>query len=274
MKNTFKATLLFFLSLFVISCNNDDDNSVIFEENINADRFTGIELGNSQFVLPQSNVDIHTEFDYAGTSKVTKILFDVTPFDVPVVRDGEVSWELSNHLVPVERYEGQLNPHIHYHVYFDEENKYEPSFKPAEGVYKFKITAEHEDGSKSIVTKDLHIIQKFKDMKVGDNNVAVLGTDKLQTIYQYVSGNNTVTEIKYQLWFKEWREGQNVEVGKWDNVEMILPKESYNGKKNPMIDYMYNLPEGIPTEGYWLNIYVTEGGESEAVKLSVPFEVK
>ncbi|WP_103072540.1 hypothetical protein [Aquimarina sediminis] len=273
MKNRFQVAILFFLSLFIISCDNDDD-AIIFDENINQVRFTGIELGNSQLVLPQSNVDIHTEFDYAGTSKVTKIFFDVIPFDVPNVREGETAWELTDHLVPVERYEGQLNPHIHYHVYFDEENKYDPSITPAEGVYKFKITVEHEDGSKSAITKELHIIQKFKNMKIGDNNVVALGTDKLPTSYEYLSGNNTVTEIKYQLWFEEWREGQNVEVGKWDNIEVILPENLYKGIKNPNIQYNFDLIKGSPAGGYWLNIYAKESGESEAVKLSIPFEVK
>lgn len=274
MKNTFKSAILFFVSLLIISCSDEDNIPETFDENINTERFKSMELGNSDFVLPQSNVDVHIEFDYEGTSKVSKIYFDVEAFDVPKVKTGELIWELKNHLVPVDSYEGQLNPHIHYHVYFDEENKYTPSFTPAEGVYKFKITVEHEDGTKSAITKKLHIIQKFKDLEIGDNNSIAFGKDELHTEFEYVSGNNTVTEIKYEFWFKEWREGQNVEVGKWDKVISVLPKELYEGVKNPHIHYHYDLIPGVPVGSYWLNIYAKESGESETVKLSIPIEIK
>lgn len=275
MKINFKTLVVAFLSLAIVSCSDEEivpKNT--FEENVNTERFTGIELGNSDFVLPQSNVDLHIEFDYAGTSKVTKIYLDAIAHAVPKVNSGEIAWELTQHLIPVERYQGQLNPHVHYHVYFDEENKYSPSFKPAEGIYKFKITVEHEDGSKSAITKELNIIQKFKHLEIGENRVVALGTDELHTDFEYVSGNNTVTEIKYELWFKEWREGQNVEVGKWDKVVTILPANLYEGIKNPDIHYHYDLIPGSPAGGYWLNIYVKESGQNEAVKLSVPFEIK
>lgn len=274
MKNTFNIVLLFLASFFIISCNDDDNLPETFDENINSERFKDLELGNSSFVLPQSNVDIHIEFDYSGTSKVTKIYFDAEPLRINTVKTGEVAWQLKNHIVPVDRYQGQLNPHIHYHVYFDEENKYNPSFKPAEGIYKFIITVEHEDGTKSRITKQLHIIQKFKNLEVGNNKVVALGKDELHTEFEYVSGVNTVTEIKYELWYKEWRQGQNVAVGKWDKIVSVLPKNLYEGVKNPDIHYHFDLIQGSPVGEYWLNIYVTESGESEAVKLSVPFEIK
>ncbi|WP_440120862.1 hypothetical protein [Tenacibaculum sp. Ill] len=274
MKNTFKTAILFFVSLLIISCSDEDNIQNTFEENINPERFKSIELGNSDFVLPQSNVDVHIQFDYEGTSKVSKIYFDVEAADVTNIKPGELIWELKNHLVPVDRYQGQLNPHIHYHVYFDEDNKYSPSFTPAEGVYNFKITVEHEDGTKSIITKKLHIIQKFKDLEIGDNNSIAFGKDELHTEFEYVSGNNTVTEIKYEFWFEEWREGQNVEVGKWDKVINVLPKELYEGVKNPHIHYHYDLIPGAPVGSYWLNIYAKESGESETVKLSIPIEIK
>ncbi len=273
MKNNFKTLILLFLSIVLVSCS-DDETPTTFDENINSERFTGLELGNSDFVLPQSNIDVHTEFDYQGTSKVTKIYFNVQPHNISTPQTGETAWELKDHLVPVDSYQGQLNPHIHYHVYFDEENRYQTAFRPAEGVYKFKITVEHEDGSRSAITKELHIIKKFKNMEIGENNIVAIGTDELHTEYQYISGNDTVTEIKYQLWFKEWREGQNVEVGKWDKVETILPANLYENVRNPEIHYHYDLLEGSPAGGYWLNIYVKENGESEAVKLSVPFRIQ
>ncbi|WP_422090285.1 hypothetical protein [Tenacibaculum ovolyticum] len=274
MKNIFKTATLLLATFFIISCSDNETLVKKFAENINPENFEGIELGNSDLILPQSNVDVHIEFDYSGTSKVTKIYFDVEALNVPKVNHGELIWDLRNHLVPVERYEGQLNPHIHYHVYFDEENRYTPSFKPAEGIYNFKITVEHEDGTKSIVTKQLNIIQKFKQLEVGENNSIVFGNDVLPTKFEYVSEPNIVTEITYELWFEEWRAGQNVAIGKWDKVIKIVPKELYEGVKNPQISYVLDLISGSPKGGYWLNIYVKEDGEKEKVKLSVPFEIK
>ncbi len=273
MKNTIKFLKVLVLTILVSSCSSDDDAVNTFGENVNSERFTGIELGNSDFVLPQTNVDVHVEFDYAGTSKVTKIVFDVMPNNVPNIKTGEVAWELKEHVVPVDKYEGQLNPHIHYHVYFDEDSKYEPTIKPAEGIYDFKITVQHEDGTTSKVTKQMHIIQKFMHLEVGHDQTTKFGTNELHTDFEYNSGNNAVKEIRYQLWFEEWRTGQNVEVGKWDNIITILPEALYKGIKNPDVHYDLQLPEGAPIGGYWLNIYAEEEGEKEAVKLSVPFKI-
>ncbi|WP_271406657.1 hypothetical protein [Tenacibaculum soleae] len=273
MKHTIKTAILFLATTFMVSCSDDDSIVKSFEENKNAERFTNIELGNSDFILPQSNVDVHIEFDYTGTSKVSKIYFDVEAHSTNAVNDGELIWDLRDHLVPVERYQGQLNPHIHYHVYFDEDSKYEPSFKAAEGVYNFKITVEHEDGTKSIVTKKLNIVQKFKHLEVGENNRVAYGEDELHTEFEYVSTPNKVTEIKYELWFEEWRTGQDVAVGEWDSVVTILPKELYENVINPDIHYHFDLIPESPKGGYWLNIYVQEDGEKEKVKLSIPFEI-
>lgn len=281
MKNTLlKMVVLLLPVLFIISCDNDDTPiKPSFDKNIHAERFKGLELGNSKFVLPQSNVDIHIEFDYKAKSKVTKIFFDVIPYKISKVKEGQVAWTLKKYLVPEERYKGELNPHIHYHVYFDEKSKHKPALRPAEGIYKFKITVEHEDGSKSAITKEMHIIQKFKNMKIGNNKTLAFGKTKLDTEFEYVSGSNTVKEIKYQVWFKEWRsgqkrEGKEVKIGGWNNVTTILPKELYFGKKNPKIKYTLDMLEGSPKGKYWLNIYSQENGESEAVKLSIPLEIK
>lgn len=273
MKHTIKTAILFLATTFMVSCSDDDSIVKTFEENKNAERFTNIELGNSDFILPQSNVDVHIEFDYTGTSKVSKIYFDVEAHSTNAVNDGELIWDLRDHLVPVERYQGQLNPHIHYHVYFDEDSKYEPSFKAAEGAYNFKITVEHEDGTKSIITKKLNIVQKFKHLEVGENNRVTYGKDELHTEFEYVSTPNKVTEIKYELWFEEWRTGQDVAVGDWDSVVTILPKELYENVINPDIHYHFDLIPESPKGGYWLNIYVQEDGEKEKVKLSIPFEI-
>ncbi|MCD8401073.1 hypothetical protein G1K57_01520 [Tenacibaculum finnmarkense] len=274
MKNTFKTLFLLVTSFFIISCNNEDPTPDSFEENINQERFKGLEIGNSDFILPQSNVDIHIEFDYLGTSKVTKIYFDVEDYNTSKANKGEVIWGLKNHVVPVKNYENQLNPHIHYHLYFDEENKQNPSFKAATGVYNFKITVEHEDGTKSVITKKLSILQKFKHLEIGENNTVNFGEDELHTEFEYISEPNTVTQIKYELWFKEWRANQKVAIGKWNSVVTILPKNLYEGIKNPHIHYHYDLLAESPKQEYWLNIYVQEKGEKEMVKLSVLFNIE
>ncbi|WP_233898236.1 hypothetical protein [Tenacibaculum piscium] len=276
MKNTLKTLFLLISTFFIISCNNEDPTPDSFEENINTERFKGLELGNASFIMPQSSPDVHVEFDYTGTSKVTKISFDVASHNVTKVNKDEIIWELKNHLVPVKNYENQLNPHIHYHLLFgfDEKDKENPLLKPATGVYNFKITIEHQDGTKSIITKKLSILQKFKDLEIGENNTVNFGEDEIHTEFEYISEPNTVTEIKYELWFKEWRTDQKVAIGKWNNVVTILPKNLYEGVKNPHIHYHYDLLPESSKQEYWLNIYVQEKGEKESVKLSVLFEIK
>jgi len=39
MKNTFKSAILFFVSLLIISCSDEDNIPEIFDENINTERF-------------------------------------------------------------------------------------------------------------------------------------------------------------------------------------------------------------------------------------------
>lgn len=276
MKMLNKSIIVLLLSLFIASCSKDDSPAVAnFDKNVNQNLFEGLEIGNSKFILPQSNVDIHVEFDYKGsTTNVTKILFDIIPFKVPNIKEGQVAWSLKNHLVPIKRYKGQRNPHIHYHVYFDENNKRNPKLKPAEGIYKFRITVEHEDGSKSFITKKFNITQIFKNLKIGDNNTIAYGSDKLVTEFQYNSGNNSVEEVSYQFWFKEWRKGKKVEVGKWTNIIEVLSKVLYEGAKNPIINYDFKLIPNLPKGDHWLNLLVKVKGEKEAVKLSIPIKVK
>lgn len=274
MKTILKPLFLLFISTLIVSCSDDEQPTPSFEENIHSERFKDMELGNSNFILPQSNIDVHTEFEYEGTSKVTKIYFNVQPSNVPSVGSGEVAWELKDHLVPTANYAGQLNPHIHYHVYFDETNKYQPKFKPAAGVYKFKITVMHEDGTKAVITKDLNIVKKFKELEVGKDQKVTFGSDELHIEFEYLSDPATVSDITLQLYFKEWRTGQSVAVGEWNSMTKVIPKNLYDGVKNPHIHYHMDLLKDSPKGNYWLNILVKETGSNSPVKLSVPFVIE
>lgn len=278
MKNTFKTIVVLFLSLFIASCSkNDDDETTIqpdpFEKNINEDRFSKMEIGSSQFIIPKSAPDTHIEFDYKGDSKVTKITLDVVPTDVKVVSNNEFKWTLTNHIVPAKHYEDQINPHIHYHIGYEELDT-NPNAKPAEGTYKFRIIVDHEDGSKSAITKMVKVMLKFNNLEVGEDSVVKLGDKKVHLEYEYISTPNTVSKIIHKLWFKEWREDQDVEIGKWNNIEVIIDKKEFEGIINPKIHTHFDLIKNSPAGKYWATVYVTETGNSEALKMSTPFEIK
>lgn len=273
MKSNFKfLAIITFLGIFLQACSSDDD-AIHLDADKNPERFENIEIGNAAFKVPQFNTDLHTQFDYMGSSKAKKIYFDISPISVEEPQTGEVKWQVSNHLIPEDYYAGQLNPHIHYHVYFDPENKNFPKVRPAEGIYSLKITVVEEDNSESSITKQFEIVKKFLGIEIGHDNEITLGSDELHTEFQYDSGSNTVSEIKYQLWFKEWREGQNVAIGSWDNLIIILPVNLYENQSTPQIHYHMAMNPDAPLGDYWLNIYVKESGENEAVKLSVPFSI-
>ncbi|MEE9362225.1 MAG: hypothetical protein V3U92_06475 [Cellulophaga sp.] len=273
MKSNFKflATLTF-LGIFLQSCNSDDD-TIDYDTDRNPERFENIEIGNADFKVPQFNTDLHTQFDYIGKRKVKKISFDISPISVEEPNTGEVKWQVTDYLLPEKYYLGKLNPHIHHHVYFDPENKNFPEVRPAQGIYSLKITVVEEDNSESYITKQFEIAKKFLGVEIGHDNEIKLGSDELHTEFQYDAGGNTVSEIKYQLWFEEWREGQNVAVGSWDNFVIVLPSNLYKNQSSPQIHYHMDMITDSPIGDYWLNIYVKETGESEAVKLSVPFSI-
>ncbi len=260
------------LGLFLYSCSSDDD-TIDPNADKNSERFENIEIGNTDFKVPQFNPDLHTEFDYTGNSKVTKITYDISPINVEEPNTGEAKWKVSNHLVPKDYYEGKLNPHIHYHVFFDPINKYLPKVRPAKGIYSLKITIVEEDNSESYITKQFEIVKKFSEVEIGTNNEMKLGSDALDIKFKYDAGNNTVSEVKYELWFEEWREGQNVAVGKWDNTIVVLPTNLYENQSIPNINFPLEINPDSPLGNYWLNIYVKESGENEAVKLSIPFRI-
>lgn len=275
--NIMKSNLKFlaivtFLGLFLHSCSNDDD-SIDINADINPERFENLEIGNTDFKVPQFNPDLHTEFDYTGKNKVKKIYYDINPVNVSDPNTGEVKWQISDYLIPEDYYVGQLNPHIHYHVLFDPTNETFPEVRPAKGMYSLKITIVEEDNSESYITKQFEIVKKFSEVEIGDNNHVEIGSDELDTAFKYDTGDNTVSEIKYELWFEEWREEQNVAVGDWDNQIVILPLNLYENQMNPQINYHLPINSDLPLGDYWLNIYVKETGENEAVKLSIPFSV-
>ncbi len=272
MKSNLKfLAIIAFLGLFLHSCSDDD--TIDPNADKNPERFENIEIGNSNFEAPQSGIDLHTEFDYTGASRVTQIYFDITPINVSEPNEGEAEWQVSSHLVPENYYEGQLNPHIHYHMFYDSENQNFPEVRPAKGIYSLKITVVEEDNSESYITKEFKVVKKFSGIKIGTNNQIVYGSDVLHTEFQFDAGNKTVSEIKYKLWFKEWRDGQNVAIGNWDNVVTVLPESLYENQSNPHINYQMALNPEFPVESYWLTIVVQELGENEAVKVTVPLSI-
>ncbi|PKV50375.1 hypothetical protein ATE84_2432 [Aquimarina sp. MAR_2010_214] len=274
MKSNLKfLAIIAFLGLFMHSCSSDDDNSIAYNADINPERFENIEIGNTNFKVPQFNPDLHTEFEYTGKSKVKKIYYDINPVNVSEPGVGEAKWQVSDHLIPEKHYAGQLNPHIHYHVFFDPVNENFPKIRPAKGIYSLKIRIVEEDNSESLITKEFEIVKKFTGVKIGNDNHIKIGSDELDIEFQYDAESNTVSEIKYQMWFEEWREGQNVPIGDWDNVVIVLPENLYKNQNKPHVKHNMPIEPDSPLGDYWLNIYVKESGESEAVKLSVPFSI-
>lgn len=251
-----------------------------FEQNINSERFTDLEIGSSQLILPQSGSDAHVDFKYKGTSKVTKITFDIMPEHVHDLKANEFKWEVENHVVPEKHYKGQLAPHVHYHIEY-KEMEANPKARPAEGEYLFKITVEHEDGTKSAITKEFQVMKKFKDVEVGENFTVAYGSDEMHVEYQYLSGKSTIAKIVHRIWFKEWRTGQKdskgneIKKGDWNKIDVVVDEKEFKGKKDPVIhthfDLLPNMPKG---KEYWLAIYVTETGQKEPIKTSRQFEIK
>jgi hypothetical protein len=263
--------LLIVLNLMFISCDSDDDDN--YTEEINAERFTNVEVGNFEGEVPQMNMDIHTEFDYTGVQKVSKIHFDITPLKIEPPKEGEMEWVLIEHLLPEESYAGQINPHIHYHLYYDQENPFSPNARPALGTYKLTITVTEEGGEKSIITREFKVVRKFYDIQVGDNNTVVRGSESINAKFEYRTETRLVEDVRFVLWFKEWREGQEVELGTWAQIESVLPSEMYVDIESPVIDYDMPLNPNFPTGDYWLSMKVTEVGAKEAVRLTVPIKI-
>lgn len=273
MKSNFKfLAIAAFLGLFLFSCSNDDD-PIDPNADINPQRFENIEIGNANFKVPQLNVDLHTVFDYTGNSKVKKIYYDINPVNVSNPGNGEVKWQVSDHLVSEDYYEGQINPHVHYHIYFDPNNLLSPALRPAKGIYSLKITVIEEDNSESSITKEFEIIKNFSNVEVGHDHQVDAGSDDLHVEFEYDAGSNTVSEVKFELWFQEWRTGQNMPVGDSDNIVITLPKNLYENQSKPHIHAHMEINPELPVGDYWLNVYVKETGGSEPVKLSIPFSI-
>tara|TARA_R110002049_G_C9143182_1_gene559776 strand:- start:807 stop:1637 length:831 start_codon:yes stop_codon:yes gene_type:complete len=268
------SKLLFFTIslLFFASCSSDDD-TLDPQGDINPERFGGLEIGNAAFKVPQANPDLHIQFDYTGKQKVTEVYFDIESVNIKTPVGDEVDWLISDYLVPKSYYEGQINPHVHYHILFDENNEFFPTTRPAEGIYKLTITMVEEDGSESRISKEFEVVKRFVDVEVGHDGQVHYGSDELHVEFEYEGGDHTVIEIMFELWFEEWREGQTVPVGSWDNIRHTLPEDLYENSKNPHIHYHMSINPELPLGTYWLNIYVKDSGSQEAVKLSVPFSV-
>lgn len=277
MKSILKfSAIITFLIISLSSCSSDDDN-INLEGDINPERFTNIEIGNSAFQVPQFSSDLHIDFDYTGKTKVKEVYFDINPVNINSPEEGEIEWEVSNYLVPEQYYLDQLNPNIHYHMDFDSENEnksFLEKVRPAQGTYSLKATIVEEDNSESVIIKEFEVVKKFLEIEIGHDFHTDFGSDDLHTDLTYDAGSNTVSEIKYTLWYIEWREGQDVAVGNWDNVETVLPDSLYEGQKIPDVHYDLPIDPEYPKGTYWLNIFVQESGEEEAVKLSIPFDIE
>jgi len=272
MRQIVKLLLIALPFIFLASCSNDDD-ALDQQGDINPERFENLEIGNADFKVPQANPDLHIEFDYTGKQKVTEVYLDIKSVSIQTPVGDEVDWNVSKYLIPESYYEGQINPHIHYHILFDPDNEYFPSMRPAEGTYTMTFTIIEEDGSESVLTKEFEVVKRFFEVEVGHDGHVHYGSDELHTEFEYQGGDHTVSEIVYELWFEEWREGQNVPAGSWDNILHTLPTELYENSTNPHIHYHMSIDPEFPTGNYWLNIYVKDSGSEEAVKLSVPFSV-
>lgn len=250
-----------------------------FDKNIHTEHFTGLEIGSAQFIIPQSGSDAHIDFEYKGESKITKIIFDVMPEHVHKIGTNEFKWELKNYVVPEKIYKGKLNATIHYHVKYKEIEK-NPKARPAEGEYKFRIIVEHEDGTKSAITKEVKVVRKFKDMEVGKKNVVAFGSDEAHVEYQYMTGNSTIAKILHRIWFKEWRTGQKnskgeeIKIGNWNRIDVTVPEKEFKGKKDPIIHTHIELIKGMPKAEYYFTTYVTETGQTKPIKISKKFEIK
>ncbi|WP_318343518.1 hypothetical protein [Flagellimonas baculiformis] len=273
MKQTVRLFLLAMIPLiFLTSCSSDDD-VLDPQGDINPERFENLEIGNAAFKVPQANPDLHIQFDYTGEQKVTEVYFEIESVNIKNPVGDEVDWLISNYLVPKSYYEGQINPHVHYHILFDQNNEFFPATRPAEGVYKLTITMIEEDGSESRLSKEFEVVKRFFEVEVGHDGHVHYGSDELHVEFEYQGGDNTVNEIMFELWFEEWREGQNVPVGSWDNIRHTLPADLYENSNTPHIHYHMSIDPEFPVGNYWLNIYVEDSGSEEAVKLSVPFSV-
>lgn len=247
-----------------------------FDQNIHPERFTDLEIGNSKFVMIQANKDMHVNFKLkGGKSKVTKITLDVEPYDVHHPKAGELEWKLKGYVIPQKKYEGQLEPNIHYHLHY---NKKGETKKLAVGVYKFRIVVEHEDGTKSAITKKFTVVKKFNGIEVGENDSrkVKLGAKDLHFEYQYLAEAGTIEKITHKIWFIEWRKNQvrpdGKKVTKYNFIEQALPATKHQ-TKDPKVHEHIDLLKDFPKGTYYLEINVREKGEKESVRLFIPFEI-
>ncbi|MDO5979690.1 hypothetical protein [Flavivirga spongiicola] len=268
MKSTIKISSLLFLTLLIFSCSTDDDGVDFIPENknLNAERFINFEIGNSNFIVPQSAADIHLNFDYnyKGQSKVSKITLHAIAINVDPVQEGEKTYELKDYVVDDKYYKGKLNPNIHLHLFVDPEGKESPKFKAATGSYQFRIVVEHEDLSKAVILKEFSFVQKFKDIEV---EIEEDGLEKeLHIEFQYLTGSNTLEEIKYTLYHEESATEQKYkEILSETNID-------FQDKKDPNVHFHVEWENEYPKGVYYLLLKVKETGEDEYVKLVRKFE--
>lgn len=93
-------------------------------KNINAERFTNLEIGNLQFEALQSAAHIHVNFTFVGgKSEFEKIILDIEPINVDSPKADEVKWNVKEYVINKEKYEGQVNPKLHYHLSYNKDGE-------------------------------------------------------------------------------------------------------------------------------------------------------
>lgn len=246
-------------------------------ENINSERFTNLEIGNLELEALQSATHMHVNFTFVGgKSEFKKITLDIEPINVDSPKAGEVKWNVKEYVIDKEKYEGQVNPKLHYHLSYNKEGE---TKKIAQGDYKIRILVEHKDGTQSAITKNFAIIKRFDGIEIGENNSrkVELGAKDVHFKYQYLAEAGAVEKILHRLYFLEWRKNQirpdGKAVTKNNFIEEDFPKEKHQ-EKNPKIQGRFELLKEFKEGKYFLEISVKEKGKEKPTSLFVPFMIE
>lgn len=280
MKHLFRAAIIIFMGLSVVSCSDDEPVKPPkdpFVKNINQERFTKLEIGNLDLETLQSATNMHVNFTFVGgKSNFTKITLDIEPVKVGTPKKGEKVWKLKNYVINEKKYKGQKNPKLHYHLHY---NKKGETHKIAPGIYRIRVVVDHEDKSQSAVTKNFTVLKKFEGFKVGENDSrkVKLGAKEIKFEYKILTNTKNIESIKYKFWFKEWRKNQirpdGKKAGKYNYVEYPVAKGKYEGKTNPVVKDRIALKPEYKKGKYYVGIVLKEKGKKRGVSLYKSFEI-
>jgi hypothetical protein len=261
MKKQFKKIAIITLSIIAFSCSKEDDMSQPpldpFIENINAERFTGVELGYGGLVPLEGSM--HMNFSYQGDEKVSKVYVDIEPQKEMILKKNQHILLYKKHLLKDKRYTGVKNLGVHKHLNLnkDKDGNYNGAKKSwtssaAPGTYKFKITVLDEKGEKSAITETIKIVQSYSDIKIANQKVNPIILDKIrikqgaksipleltydggerevqQITFKLIPPNNTGKEVEKSLELKKYLKGKNIYSIKYDFlIDSKLPRGTYN----------------------------------------------